>query len=343
MALPPEKCLIVGPAWVGDMVMAQSLFSTLRQQYPELLIDVLAPRWSEPLLAAMPEVNQSIVMPLGHGELGLMQRYRLGRSLRDERYDWSIVLPNSLKSALVPFWAKIPQRTGYKGEMRYGLLNDVRQLDKSVLTMTVQRFVALGLNPHPATAPDCPAPAMRLAEAERATVVQKFTLADSSFIALCPGAEYGPAKRWPERHYAALAAKAIAAGHKVVLLGSAKDQPVAEAIYRLQDSPELINLTGKTSLHEVLGLLQSATAVVSNDSGLMHIAAAAGTPVVALYGSSDPGFTPPLAANSTVVSLGLECSPCFKRECPLGTLACLEDMSPERVYSALSTLLEAHG
>ncbi len=339
MPTEPQKCLIVGPAWVGDMVMAQSLFIALRQQYPALLIDVLAPRWSEPLLAAMPEVNQSIVMPLGHGELGLVKRYRLGRSLRAENYDWSIVLPNSLKSALLPYWAGIPQRTGYKGEMRYGLLNDLRYLDKSVLTMTVQRFVALGHSPHPQQVPACPQPALGLAADACQQVLEKFTLRPQAFVALCPGAEYGPAKRWPERHFAALAAQLIGDGQQVLLLGSAKDQAVAADICRLLDSTDLIDLTGKTSLHEVIGLLQSASAAVSNDSGLMHIAAAVGTPVVALYGSSDPGFTPPLADHSVVVSLGLDCSPCFKRECPLGTLACLEGMSPEQVYSALQRLL----
>lgn len=332
----PQKCLVVGPSWVGDMVMAQSLFITLRQQYPDLMIDVLAPQWSEPLLAAMPEVNQSIVMPLGHGELGLSKRYRLGRSLRCANYDWAITLPNSLKSALIPFWAGIPQRTGYKGEMRYGLLNDMRQLDKSMLTMTVQRFVALGEEVHPQRAPFCPSPVMQTESVACQQVLDKFDLTADSFIALCPGAEYGPAKRWPEKHFAELSGRIIEAGRKVVLLGSAKDQPVTEAICRLQGSSGLLDLAGKTSLHEVIALLQAANAVVSNDSGLMHIAAAVDTPVVALYGSSDPGFTPPLSEKAKVLSLGLSCSPCFKRECPLGTLACLEGIEPATVFRELS-------
>ncbi len=143
MPLNPQRCLVVGPSWVGDMVMAQSLFIRLRQGHPDMEIDVLAPAWSRPLLAVMPEVNQSIVMPLGHGELGLAARYRLGVSLRQRSYDWAIVLPNSFKSALVPWWANIPVRTGYRGEMRYGLINDMRILDRQKLAMTVQRFVAL--------------------------------------------------------------------------------------------------------------------------------------------------------------------------------------------------------
>lgn len=335
-----KKCLVVGPSWVGDMIMAQSLFIRLKEDNPELIIDVLAPQWSEPLLAVMPEVNASIVMPLGHGEVGLGKRYALGKSLRANGYDWAIILPNSLKSALVPFWAKIPKRTGYKGEMRYGLLNDVRYLDKQVLTMTVQRFVALGSQTHPKKAPNYAQPSIAVSAEKLSKTQAKFSLSQQqAFIALCPGAEYGVAKRWPEKHYAQLADKMIEKGYQVLLVGSAKDKPVAENIVRLSNAEPIVDLTGETSLDEVIALLQMADFVVSNDSGLMHIAAAVNTPLVALYGSSDPSFTPPLSANHAVLTLNLSCSPCFKRECPLGTLACLEDITSERVVAALESLL----
>jgi heptosyltransferase-2 len=339
MPFDPKRCLIVGPSWVGDMVMAQSLFIALKQRFPELQIDVLAPAWSKPILAAMPQVRAAIEMPLQHGELALMQRFRLGDSLQANAYDWAIVLPRSLKAALVPFWARIPLRTGYKGEMRYGLLNDIRPLDKSVLTMTVQRFVALGLPKDTQLPPEIESPHLVVTDEQRESVRQKFLKGRGvirfSLLALCPGAEYGGAKRWPAEYFAEVARHHVSQGGQVVLLGSGKDAPVTAQIANAVDSPACLDLAGKTSLQEVLALLASAAQVVSNDSGLMHVAAAVGAPVIALYGSSDPTYTPPLSDHAQILSLGLECSPCFKRECPLGHLNCLKQITPEQVISLL--------
>lgn len=327
MAFSPQRCLVVGPSWVGDMVMAQSLFMALKQRFPDLQIDVLAPAWSKPILAAMPEVRAAIEMPLQHGELALGKRYQLGKALRAKAYDWAIVLPRSLKAALVPFWANIPVRTGFKGEMRYGLLNDIRPLDKTVLTMTVQRFVALGLAKDAALPPEIQPP--------RLTSSRSLSVVEGSLLALCPGAEYGAAKRWPADYYAQVAQHYIAQGGQVILLGSAKDAPVTAQIVAAVNSPACQDLAGKTSLQEVLGLLAQATQVVSNDSGLMHVAAALGTPVIAVYGSSDPTYTPPLSDKAQIFYLGLPCSPCFKRECPLGHLDCLKKITPQQVISLL--------
>ena len=333
MAFTPHRCLVVGPSWVGDMVMAQSLFMALRTRFPDLQIDVLAPAWSKPILAAMPEVHAAIEMPLQHGELALGKRYQLGKALRAQAYDWAIVLPRSLKAALVPFWAKIPVRTGYKGEMRYGLLNDIRPMDKTVLTMTVQRFVALGL-PKEATLP--PAIEMPHLVVSSCPSPDKGRLGGVSLLALCPGAEYGGAKRWPAESFADVAKHWIQQGGQVILLGSGKDAPVTAQIAAAVHSPACQDLAGKTSLQEVLGLLAQATQVVSNDSGLMHVAAAVGTPVIALYGSSDPTYTPPLSDKAHILYLGLECSPCFKRECPLGHLDCLKKITPAQVIDQLT-------
>ena len=336
MAFHPSRCLVVGPSWVGDMVMAQSLFIALKQRFPDLAIDVLAPAWSKPMLAAMPQVRDAIEMPLQHGELALATRYRLGKQLRAKQYDWAIVLPRSLKAALVPFWAKIPVRTGYKGEMRYGLLNDIRPLDKSVLTMTVQRFVTLGLPKEAALPPAIEPPRLQVSAAECAAVRQQF-LGNTAqrVLALCPGAEYGGAKRWPAEYFAAVAQHWIAQGGQVILLGSGKDAPVTAQITSSVNNPACVDLAGKTSLQEVMALLAVADQVVSNDSGLMHVAAAVNTPVIALYGSSDPTYTPPLNDSARILSLGLECSPCFKRECPLQHLDCLRKLEPQQVISLL--------
>jgi heptosyltransferase II len=331
-----SRILVVGPSWVGDMVMAQSLFITLRRLHPERPIDVLAPAWSRPLLERMPEVDAALDMPLGHGRLALGERRRIGRALAERGYGQAILLPNSFKSALVPFWANIPRRTGWVGELRYGLLNDIRPLDKRRYSMTVQRFVALA---HPAGygGPlDCPPPRLRHDPANVQAARQALGLmADPAPLALCPGAEYGPAKRWPETHYAELARGWLAEGGAVWLFGSDKDRPVCQEINRLAGD-RCRDLSGRTSLGQAIDLLGEAAAVVSNDSGLMHVAAALGRPLVALYGSSDPAFTPPLSEDSRVLTLGLACSPCFKRRCPLGHTRCLTELGVERVVEAIT-------
>lgn len=330
-----SRYLIVGPSWVGDMVMAQSLFMRLKALHPEAVIDVLAPAWSEPLLERMPQVKRSIVMPLGHGQFGLAHRLALGRSLRDQ-YDCAIVLPNSWKSALVPAWAGIPRRSGYRGEFRYGLLNDLRSLNKKRLPMTVQRYVALA-EPDGAALPPVVEPPQLLVNPEGVeAALERLGLSrpDAPLLALCPGAEYGPAKRWPAEHYAAVAKHWLAQGGQVWLFGSAKDQAVTSEIMTRTGSG-CIDLAGRTTLGEAIDLMSLAESAVSNDSGLMHVAAALSVKVVAVYGSSDPRFTPPLSADASVLSLNLQCSPCFKRECPLKHLACLVDLQPASVIAAL--------
>jgi len=270
-----QRILVVGPSWVGDMVMAQSLFIALQQQ-ADAQIDVLAPAWSLPILQRMPQVHQGIAMPLGHGQLGLRTRWQLGRQLARSGYQQAIVLPGSLKSALVPWFAGIPQRTGFTGEQRYGLLNDRRPLDKQALPMTVQRFVALGLPRTPAasTAPEFPPPRLVADAANAARLRERLGLQDPRpAVAFMPGAEYGPAKQWPAPHFASLARAAAAQGWTVWLLGSHKDGPVGESIAQAAEGCAR-NLCGATSLDQAADLLALADHVVCNDSGLMHVAAA---------------------------------------------------------------------
>jgi heptosyltransferase-2 len=318
------------------MVMAHSLFRTLKQYQPEAQIDVLAPGWSLPLLARMPGVRAGIEMPLKHGEIGLGARWRLGRGLRGQ-YDQAIVLPGSLKSALVPFFAAIRQRTAFLGEQRYGLINDIRALDKEVLPMTVQRFVALGQAATDAQPPLILPPRLRVDVENQKRLLQALDLSlDKPAVALMPGAEYGPAKQWPLEHFAALARELMVQGKQVWVLGSSKDVAAGEAIAQQAGTTSgVVNLCGRTQLVDVVDLLALCAAAVSNDSGLMHIAAALEVPTIALYGSSSPTHTPPLSSKSQIVYLGLECSPCFKRVCPLGHTRCLVDIRAERVLAAL--------
>ncbi|MCU7828344.1 MAG: lipopolysaccharide heptosyltransferase II [Candidatus Thiodiazotropha sp. (ex Myrtea sp. 'scaly one' KF741663)] len=334
------RILIVGPSWAGDMVMAQTLFKAIKSRQPDAEIDVLAPAWSRPLLKHMPEVRGVIDMPLGHGRLGLSQRWRVGRTLRAGGYDQAILLPNSLKSALIPVFAGIPKRTGWVGEMRYGLLNDIRRLDKHRLPMMVQRFVALALPSDEKALPEIEPPSLivELGEADEAVSALGLTKNDSPILALCPGAEFGPAKRWPESAYAEVARYYLDQGWQVWLFGSDKDAEVCAEI-NTQSESKCVDLSGQTSLEQAVALLSLADAVVSNDSGLMHVAAALQRPLIAVYGSTDPGFTPPLNSNASIVRLGLECSPCFKRECPLEHLNCLKQLSAAQVIENLDRLL----
>jgi heptosyltransferase II len=336
----PGQCLVVGPSWVGDMVMAQSLYRRLREQNPGVKIDVLAPAWSAGILARMPEVRRSIPSPFAHGRFDWAGRRALARELRRENYDLAIVLPNSWKSALVPYFAGIPLRRGYCGEMRYGLLNDIRRLDKQAMPRLAQRYAALA-TPHNTgnAAIDAPfSPRLQINPASQRRTLAELGLAlDRPVLILCPGAEYGPAKRWPEAHYAALARAKHAEGWQIWLLGSEKDRAVADGINR-QSGNACINLAGCTTLEQAADLMACARAVVTNDSGLMHVAAATDAPVIALYGSSDPSYTPPLSDKAHIVRLALNCSPCFKRECPLGHRNCLEQLMPAQVLMRLSQM-----
>jgi heptosyltransferase-2 len=333
--------LVIGPSWVGDMVMAQSLFMQLKQDVPERDLDVLAPAWSRALLARMPQVSGSLDLPFGHGELAIGERRRLGRRLRRAGYDQAIVLPNSFKSALVPWFAGIPRRTGWRGEWRYGLLNDLRILDRHKYPRMVQRFVALGKDAGLQHLESTPVPRLQVDPVESARCRRLFALAeDWPILALCPGAEFGSAKCWPSRHYGTLAGRYLERGWQVLLIGSDHDREVTRAVREACDRhPLCLDLAGQTTLAEAVDLLSLADAVVSNDSGLMHIAAALDRPLVAIFGATSPEFTPPLGKRVACESSAIECAPCFQRECPLGHHRCMVETSPGQVEEKLQTLL----
>jgi heptosyltransferase-2 len=324
--------LIVAPAWVGDMVMAHSLVRVLVEQ-PQTAVHLLAPPATAPLGARMPGVAKTHVLDVAHGELGLGKRRAWGRNHAGE-FDRAIVLPNSFKSALAPWWARIPTRTGWRGECRVGVLNDRRVLDPVAYPRMVERFVALALDSS-ARLPQVPLPELQ-ADASRARgLCGELGLPTAGGVTvLCPGAEFGPAKRWPAEHFAAVARFALGQGQSVWLMGSAADAAVANEI-AAQVPGELANLCGRTSLLDAVDLLSMARRVVCNDSGLMHVACALQLPVVGVFGSTSPDFTPPLGVAATVVRQPQPCSPCFQRECPLGHLRCLRELTPDKVIEVL--------
>ena len=337
----PPDVLVVGPSWVGDMVMAQGLFISLERERRTRAIDVLAPAWSLPLIRRMPQVREAIELPVKHGEFALSTRWRVGRALRKRRYGRAIVLPRSFKAALAPFFAGIPERVGWRGEMRYGLLTELRTLDKSVLTGTAQRFVALGLPCDAPQPPAVPEPHLVVDAANQRHLIEEFGLAPvPAIVGMMPGAEYGPAKCWPIERYAELAARLTHGGRQVWIFGSSRDEPAGAAIAAACRTG-VANLCGRTRLEDVVDLLALASVAVTNDSGLMHVAAAVGTHVVALYGSSSPQYTPPLTRRATVLYRGIYCSPCFERECPLGHFRCMLEMQVEDVLAAVEKAVAA--
>lgn len=331
-----DKVLIIGPSWVGDMVLAQSLFKTLKNKNPNVIIDVAAPGWTLPLLERMPEVHASIPLPFAHGKLDLRKRLQIGKTLKKHGYSQAILLTNSLKSAILPFAAGIPRRTGFLGEFRYGLLNDIRLLDKQKLPRTVDRFIALGLERNEPLPTEVPTPQLNASHDNAMQALKKLghPIPTTKVLGLCPGAEYGPAKRWPAAYFAEVANQALQQGWEVWLFGSAKDIPVTTEINTMTGN-RCLDLGGKTSLGEAIDLMSLASAIISNDSGLMHVAASLRKNMAAIYGSSNPSHTPPMSELAQIFYLGLECSPCFERECPLGHMNCLKEIKPGAIAASI--------
>ncbi|MEM9621834.1 MAG: lipopolysaccharide heptosyltransferase II [Pseudomonadota bacterium] len=329
-----NKTLLVASAWVGDMVMSHTLVQRLAQAQPQVQIDVLAPAATAPLAQRMAEVKHTHVLHVGHGELGLTRRWRIARQIRSAGYRAAYVLPNTWKSALVPWLAGIPQRSGWLGEMRYGLLNDYRRLEAGNYPLMIERFMALADPAGNLPPPPYPDPRLEVDADNLSKLCGQLGLSTTPRItALCPGAEFGAAKKWPARHYAALAQRLLDGGDQVWLLGSPNDKDDCARIAEL--APGVVDLAGRTSLLDAIDLLSLADQAVCNDSGLMHIACALQVPTVGIFGSTSPAFTPPLGPLARVAEIELDCRPCFQRECPLGHLNCLHQLTPDDVAGRL--------
>lgn len=336
------RTLIVAPSWVGDAILSEPLVAALRGSGEGPIVDVVAPEWCGPVYARMRGVGRVIENPIAHGKLDFTGRRALARTLSGHGYTRAIVLPNSWKSALAPWLAGIPRRTGYVGEARWGLLNDIRRFDRKALPRLVDRFAALAANPGERV-PTPPSPVLVPDAANRAAAVRALQLRTDRRVAiLCPGAEYGPAKRWPPAHFAALAARFVGDGLQVWIVGSPNDKPAAQSVLEAagESARDIRDLTGRTDLGTAIDLLSLGSVVISNDSGLMHAAAAVGVPMVALFGSSSPRYTPPMSNVAKIAKIDIACSPCFKRECPKGHFRCMRDLDPRAVYDlARSALL----
>tara|TARA_B100001765_G_scaffold150127_1_gene96268 strand:- start:2048 stop:3142 length:1095 start_codon:yes stop_codon:yes gene_type:complete len=359
------KILIVGPSWVGDAVISQSLYKVIHLKSEDTTIDVLAPKWTIDIFERMAEVSETILAPFGHGDFKPKERAELGKRLKDKEYDQAIILPNSLKSSLVPFFADIPIRTGWKGEMRYFLLNDIRKLNKNTHPRMVDRFVALGLKDSDQLPSDIPYPTLLGNENNTYRLSESHGFPPNSLtpiISLCPGAEFGPSKRWPSEYYAEVAKEFLSKGWNVVLLGSLNDVPIGKEIekYLPEELPmealeygdqkpnlnrpnstqihdtHFFNLIGKTKLVDAVDILKVSELVVSNDSGLMHIAASVDVPLIALYGPTSPEFTPPLSNKAKVIKKSEGFTKLRSGDLEGGYHQSLKDIKPKEVLAALS-------
>jgi len=337
------RTLVISPNWIGDAVMAQPLLRRLKALQPERPIDVLAPTWVAPVWRAMAEVDSVIESPFKHGALQWKERKAFANMLKARGYADSYVLPNTLKFALIPWLAGIPKRVGYKGEMRYGLVNVMHHDDKAAPRPMAQFYQALADKPvkHLARPERLPEPVMSVKAGEVDAALARLQLPAGRYVAFAPGAEFGPAKRWPSSYFAELAQTILAncPDAQILLLGSPKDRAVCDEITAVV--PQAHNLAGSTSLSEAIALIAHCAAVVTNDSGLMHIAAALQRPVVAIYGPTDPRHTPPLSQLAQILWLHIECSPCQQRECPLGHQNCMKQILPAAVWQPLQPMLAA--
>ena len=341
-----QSILIIAPNWIGDAVMTQPLLANLKTLYPESRIDVLASHWVAPIFRACPQVHEVIEAKFEHKQLQWGLRKQLAKELEIKKYQVCFVLPNSFKSALIPWLANIPFRIGYRGEMRFGLINlALDNPSKQNRPPMVEHYRALSQLINEEAFPSSEqVPKLNISSFAKQAIENKLqgsNIRSDSIYVLCPGAEYGPSKRWPTEHFASLAQRLISENpnNQVILLGSRGDDIYGQQILaQVEQKSRIHNWCGNTTLDEAIALIGMSKAVISNDSGLMHIAAALKAPQVAIFGSSDPAHTPPLSDKAKVIWLNMTCSPCHKRECPLGHLRCLNDILPEQVFATLNTL-----
>ena len=335
------RSLIIAPQWIGDAVMTEPLLRRLAARGERLTVGALP--WVAPVYRAMPQVSEVLEFPFAHGGLQWKARRSLARQIEGQ-FDSAYICPNSLKSALLPFLASIPKRIGYLGEARVGLLTHrLKNPPKAKRPGMVAFYSSHSCETDQAG----DRPQLQLDASTLAQALQAFGLQSGRYVVMAPGAEFGPAKRWPAQHFAELAQRL---DQTIVLLGSGKEFPLCEEIaapVNAQAAGKCLNLAGTTTLAQALGMIAAAQGVISNDSGLMHVAAAFGVPQVALFGSSSPLHTPPLNQKAAVLWLknepayqgSLDCAPCFERVCPLGHTRCLNAITPDMVLQRLLPLM----
>ncbi len=325
-----KKILIVAPAWIGDLIMSAAFIKAL-QNKQACSIDILVNSNLVHIANLIPGIRKVIPSETQHGKLSLSYRIKLGLNLRSENYDECYILTNSYKSALIPFIAKIQKRISYLGEFRYGLINIIKKPVDRKLGM-VNRYLNLIDQKHTSKI----SPVLNI-NPKKEFIFERFKLNDK-YLVFCPDAEYGSAKRWPTEKWLDLAIE-LSKHHHIVIVGL--DKKIGNEFDNIK-SNEITNLIGRTNLIEVIEIIACSEGVVSNDSGLMHVSASLERKTIALYGSSSPTYTPPLISKKKrdIIYKDLDCSPCFKRVCPLGHKKCLNDIQVEEVKESATKLFQ---
>ena len=327
--MPNKKILIIAPAWIGDLIMSAVFIKALKKHTNS--IDILVNSNLINLANLIPGIRKVITSKTEHGKLSLIYRIKKGISLRSERYDECYILTNSYKSAIIPLIARIKKRISYLGELRYGLINIIKQPVERNLGMVNRYLNLIGQKYN-----DKVNPVLNIKK-NKGLIFNKFKF-QGKYIVLCPDAEYGPAKRWPINKWLNLATE-LSQHYKVVIVGL--DITISDKLRPLE-SDTIINLIGKTNLVEAMEIIASSEGVISNDSGLMHVSASLDKKIIALYGSSSPTYTPPLISKEKkdIIYKNLDCSPCFKRVCPLGHTKCLADIKVDEVKNSVTKLFQ---
>mgnify|MGYP001240106778 FL=1 len=328
--MPTQKLLIIPQNWLGDIVMTQTLLKKIKSNNPKTSIDILVNSSLKNLVERMPEINKVIILDCNHRELGLFKRLRLAKEIKKSSYDRSIVLSRSLKSSLIPYFAKIPIRTGELGELRYLLINDLKEFSKESRRKTASRYISMYSDNNEELSENY-YPSLDSNSENIKNLSEKYDLKkDKKVIIFAPGAAFGPSKMWPVNKFRELGKK-LNNDFKILILGSNNEKSIGNDIVT---NKNMVNLCGKTSIADAVDLMHISKFCVSNDSGLMHLAAATNTKSISIYGSTSPDFTPPLTKNKDIHYKGMSCSPCFEKKCKYGHYNCLVDIHSDDVFKS---------
>ena len=328
--MPTQKLLIIPQNWLGDIVMSQTLLKKIKSNNPKTSIDILVNSSLKNLVERMPEINKVIILDCSHRELGLFKRLRLAKEIKKSSYDRSIVLSRSLKSSLIPYFAKIPIRTGELGELRYLFINDLKEFSKESRRKTASRYISMYSDNNEELSENY-YPSLDSNSENIKNLSEKYDLKkDKKVIIFAPGAAFGPSKMWPVNKFRELGKK-LNNDFKILILGSNNEKSIGNDIVT---NKNMVNLCGKTSIADAVDLMHISKFCVSNDSGLMHLAAATNTKSISIYGSTSPDFTPPLTKNKDIHYKGMSCSPCFEKKCKYGHYNCLVDIHSDDVFKS---------
>ncbi|MDR3467827.1 MAG: lipopolysaccharide heptosyltransferase II [Xanthobacteraceae bacterium] len=327
--------LVVPYMWIGDFVRGHTVVRVLKQRWPNRPVDMLTTTLCAPLVDYMPGVRQGIVWDLPRGRLALKQQRALAERLRAQNYGTALVMPRTWKAALAPVFAGIPERVGFVGEVRFGLINDWRWGEKALPRM-IDRKVALALPPGTAMATEWPVPQLTVPAAEIAAWRAAHGLGLTPAIALAPGS-VGSGKRWPR--YAEAARLLAARGFEVWVVGGPGEKALAADIVAA-GGPSVRDLTG-TDLRNGVLALAAARLAISNDSGLMHVAAAIGTPTMAIFGPTSPYHWAPLNELAAIVQTRtrVPCQPCHRPVCTMNDHRCMTEIAADEVVEIAAGVL----